>query len=430
MRLTLADCAFPTRVVTEPNASLTEPTQPLVSLCIPTFNRARYLRCLLPLLVEELAEFPHACEVVVSDNASTDDTAAVLAEFAGRLPLRVFRHAVNRGPYANLQFVLGQGQGTFLVYLADDDMLAFAELATLVDHLQAHPNISAAYAPWLIHDLVDNRTLGAFYRQESDVLVRRGDHHALADTILRLKAFPEISVVRREVWQALNRRPPAHAFWAFVFASAYVDRGDVLFSAKPFYVSISRYFAGPPRAQVGLEEVEASWDSYRGGLEAMLARATSQLSGEQHAALLAQINPLIGQRLAVALRLRVSRGRDPVDNYTLACRLKGLGHEKLLPMPLSAFALQASLGFLAQDHHLFPELPPLVCHPTVPSEARQMLERLAPDRVSSFVPVEPLSGCVLVIGSSTACSADQIEQWKSAGVRKVSLAEALARFPA
>jgi glycosyltransferase involved in cell wall biosynthesis len=144
--------------VVENTSAHPDPAAPVVSLCIPTFNRARYLRCLLPLLVEELATFPHRCEVVVSDNASTDDTPAVLSEFADRLPLRVIRHETNQGAYANVRHVLGQGRGEFLVYLADDDMLAFEELAALITRLKSNPGIVAAYAPWIIHDLVDNRT--------------------------------------------------------------------------------------------------------------------------------------------------------------------------------------------------------------------------------------------------------------------------------
>ena len=49
-------------------------TTPLISLCIPTFDRARYLDSLLHSLAAELATFAHAFEIVVSDNACTDDT--------------------------------------------------------------------------------------------------------------------------------------------------------------------------------------------------------------------------------------------------------------------------------------------------------------------------------------------------------------------
>lgn len=405
-----------------------ETSPPVVSLCIPTCNRARYLRCLLPLLAEELAGFPHSCEVVIADNASTDDTPAVLAEFADRLPLRTFRHPANRGVYANLQFALGQGRGTFLVYLADDDMLAFEELAALITRLRSSPAIVAAYAPWLIHDLVDNRTLGAFYQQAEDVLIRRGDQRALADTVLRLKAFPEIAVVRRDAWHALALRTPPHAFWAFVFSSAYVGHGDVLFSARPFYVSIARYFAGPPRQQAGMEEVESSWDTYRGGLEFLLAKAAPQLQPAEHAALLARVNPMIAQRLAVALRVRIGRERNALENYYLACRLKGLGHEKMLPVPLPALAVLAALWFIAHDEHGFAERPQLICNDPLSGDARRVLAAQAGERLRFGQPEADLRDCVLVLATDASLDAARRERLAAANVRIVSLTQTVARF--
>ena len=45
-------------------------TPPLVSFCIPTYNRSRYLASLLESLVGQLAAFPYPYELVIADNAS------------------------------------------------------------------------------------------------------------------------------------------------------------------------------------------------------------------------------------------------------------------------------------------------------------------------------------------------------------------------
>lgn len=426
--MTVPEAAQPTFGVVENTSAHPDPAAPVVSLCIPTFNRARYLRCLLPLLAEELAAFPHRCEVVVSDNASTDDTPAVLGEFVDRLPLRVIRHETNQGAYANVRHVLGQGRGEFLVYLADDDMLAFEELAALITRLKANPGIVAAYAPWIIHDLVDNRTIGTFYQQTEDVLIRQGDQRALLDTVLRLKAFPEIVVARRDAWHALDLRINPHAFWAFVFASAYVGRGEVLFSSRPFYVSISRYFAGPPRTQVGMEEVETSWDCYRGGLEFILGRALGQLAPADHAALLTRINPMIAQRMAVAIRLRHARERNAVDTYHLACRLRGLGHEKKLPVPLATLALRAALWSIVHEEPAAAGAPALVCNDPLPDDARCHLASVAGERVRFDVPAEAVRDCVLLVASDETIDAAARERHATANVRCIGLRQALARL--
>ena len=53
-------------------------SQPLVSICIPTYNRSEYLRLSLERYIRE-PEFLSGCvEIVISDNTSTDDTGVMV----------------------------------------------------------------------------------------------------------------------------------------------------------------------------------------------------------------------------------------------------------------------------------------------------------------------------------------------------------------
>ena len=53
--------------------------------------------------------------------------------------------------------------------------------------------------------------------------------------------------------------------------------------------------------------------------------------------------------MSVAIRLRHAQGKDPLDVHTLAMRMKGMGYEHLLPVPMQVLASQATLHFLLQD---------------------------------------------------------------------------------
>ena len=58
---------------------------PLLSICIPTYNRRDFLETCLRSVVEELERHPDtSIEVVVSDNASTDGTRELCAAFAAQ----------------------------------------------------------------------------------------------------------------------------------------------------------------------------------------------------------------------------------------------------------------------------------------------------------------------------------------------------------
>ena len=81
---------------------------PVVSFCIPTYNRSRYLTSLLQSMCAQLEGFPYAYELVIADNASPDDTGDVVKQFQAQLPIRYLRHAENIGCFPNVQFVMMQ----------------------------------------------------------------------------------------------------------------------------------------------------------------------------------------------------------------------------------------------------------------------------------------------------------------------------------
>src|SRR6187431_1350060 len=136
---------------------------PLVSFCVPTYNRCRYLASLLESLVVQLADFPFSFELVIADNGSTDATAETIAAYADRLPIRALRHATNIGGYGNWQFVLAQAAGRYVVYVADDDSILGDQVATAIAKMEADPELGVVYAPWLLFDLVAHQSQGQFF---------------------------------------------------------------------------------------------------------------------------------------------------------------------------------------------------------------------------------------------------------------------------
>ena len=144
---------------------------------------------------------------------------------------------------------------------------------------------------------------------------------------------------------------------------------------QPFYVAITRYFADETRSQVGNGEVEIAWDRYRGGLEYMMARAGAAIGAEERAGLHLRIQHLIAVRMSVAIRLRHAQGKDPLDVHTLAMRLKGMGYEHLLPVPMQVLASQATLHFLLQDPALNRGMERLVCVGPLDAGAKEYLKK-------------------------------------------------------
>ena len=365
---------------------------PVVSFCIPTYRRSRYLASLLQSLLLQLQDFPYSYELVIADNASPDDTSAVVERYATQLPIRSHRHARNIGGFPNWQFVMSQALGRYVVYVADDDSILGPQVADTIAKMEADPGIVVTYAPWLLYDLVAQRQQGQFYEVPRDLRIARGEHAQLLDHVLRHHVFPEVQIARREALQRLQPRINEHAFFAFVHAADYLNQGAVLIQRDPFYVTITNYFADEARDQLGNQEVETAWDRYRGGLEYLLAQAGDTVGPEERFGLLARIQQMIAVRMSVAIRLRHQAGRNPVDTHVLAMRLRGLGYDKLLPVPMDKLGSQAMLHFLLHDEELHRGTKQMLCVGSFDATTLAYLRQHAPCPLESVPELSTLEG--------------------------------------
>jgi glycosyltransferase involved in cell wall biosynthesis len=95
---------------------------PQVSIGIPTFNRAQTLERALR---SALAQTHRKLEVVISDNASSDDTEAICRAIAAEdARVRYIRQSENVGPTANFNVLFEQAsRSPYVMVLADDDWL-------------------------------------------------------------------------------------------------------------------------------------------------------------------------------------------------------------------------------------------------------------------------------------------------------------------
>lgn len=99
-----------------------EPINNLLAICIPTYNRSPKLREGLEQLIPLACR--HRIPIYVSDNASTDETEAVVREMQASYPYLFYsRNPENYGPDRNFEIVLKQSSAEFAWLLSDDDRL-------------------------------------------------------------------------------------------------------------------------------------------------------------------------------------------------------------------------------------------------------------------------------------------------------------------
>lgn len=117
-------------------------TRPILSICIPTYNRAALLSAQLKTLDNALSNIPKSnYEVVFSDNCSTDNTREIVLRFGESHPIIYHKHEENIGLTMNLLFVPSLANGEFVWLLGDDDFIINTAIDKVLEILERHTDI-------------------------------------------------------------------------------------------------------------------------------------------------------------------------------------------------------------------------------------------------------------------------------------------------
>lgn len=113
---------------------------PLVSIIIPVYNGGRFLRESLDSIHAQT--YP-SIEVLVMDDASTDNTPEIVAAYGDRV--KYHRQAQNRGIYGNANDGIALAQGKFIAVYHADDIYEPEIVEREVAALERFPNAGAAF---------------------------------------------------------------------------------------------------------------------------------------------------------------------------------------------------------------------------------------------------------------------------------------------
>jgi glycosyltransferase involved in cell wall biosynthesis len=124
-------------------------TEPLVTIGLPVYNSDRYVKQSLDsLLAQTYGNFV----LVISDNASTDNTAGICRDYAERdARIRYFRNATNIGNPRNFNRVFELTTTRYLKWSTSDDFWEATFLERAVEVMERDPGIALCYPKaWLV----------------------------------------------------------------------------------------------------------------------------------------------------------------------------------------------------------------------------------------------------------------------------------------
>jgi glycosyltransferase involved in cell wall biosynthesis len=310
-----------------------EPLQdeaPVLSIVLPTYGRTHKLDRFFRHHLAALPSTGLTFEILVSDDASPDETPEIVGEWASRDPrIRSVRHPANLGFRANLLYCLRQARGTFVIYAGNDDLLIAEQIQRHVARLEAEPTLTMIQAPWfLLNEYQNNQIMGLSYQFEGERLFRRGEHGACLSFLLDHHVFPEWFIIRRDIATEIVGPPNKAGYHFFAHLAHALDVGDILFAPEPYAIVTAISRGG--QQHVGNSETLWGWDEYRGGLEYLAGYAARNDPRSLPDHLGARLQAFCNIRMEVALRLHLGE-RNWFTAWHLDRRLAAHGLETLSP---------------------------------------------------------------------------------------------------
>jgi glycosyltransferase involved in cell wall biosynthesis len=170
-------------------------SDPKVSILIPSYNQENVIE---QTVISSLTQDYEDLEVVVSDDASTDETPQILNELESKYPgrLNVFLHETNLGVTKNHTRGLLECSGEFIAFQDGDDLFLPGKIRKQVAFMQAHPECTISSHDVDVFDSASGKTLylwsQRFGQREGGIreLVRYGNYLSSVSVMVRRLHLP------------------------------------------------------------------------------------------------------------------------------------------------------------------------------------------------------------------------------------------------
>ncbi len=228
---------------------------PDVSVLVPANDEAENLPEFLRQVREALLPLPYACEVVVVDDGSGDDTPAVLQRLVAQYPfLRVVTHRGRRGIADALKSAADAARGRIFVFYPADLQYQPAEIPGLVAPILAGEV-----------DVVTGAKQGHYDRRFVSWVYNGLCRLLFGVSVTDLNS---VKAYRREVMEALPTRPDWHRFMVVIAAAQGFRLAERAVPLHPRRAGKSKF--GISRIPVGVLDLVSVWFQLKFGRKPML----------------------------------------------------------------------------------------------------------------------------------------------------------------
>ncbi len=237
--------------------------EPILSICIPTYERPLQLENLLNSIALAHKEHKFSIEICISDSSNDDRSEIIVRNYAKTLNIRFQRNRVDFGYAGNFRNCVNMATGKFAWLVGDDDLILKGAFKNIESLLLLNPDVSFYYVncqkldykflesfktPFDTSHLPDRLELFSSFQAEGQLKFEKLINHKLSFDFL---GGMYLSIFERRYWienqnVASFKRFPGIQFedlddtfpHAKIFANSFMGT-QAYFSNEPIIVTIS-----------------------------------------------------------------------------------------------------------------------------------------------------------------------------------------------
>jgi len=169
----------------------------ILSICIPTYNRSKYLAKALDSIVSSLRGFEDKGEIIISDNASTDDTPTVVKEY--QVKYNFIKYNRNKENVFDKNFFIAANlaTGKYIWIFADDDKMEENAVSNVLELIKQNYNLIVCnYSIW--DSTFTKKLKNKFYRISKDIIYI--DHNEILKKLGNKLQFLSSIVIKKDIF--------------------------------------------------------------------------------------------------------------------------------------------------------------------------------------------------------------------------------------
>ncbi|HNS32461.1 MAG TPA: glycosyltransferase family 2 protein [bacterium] len=175
-----------------------------LTVAIPTYNRAGYLRQALDSVINQLDGIGEKIEIIISDHGCVDETPHVMEEYKKKYPdlITCYKNVEKIDSYRKFDAFIIKAKGDYVWLLADDDMLEKGAIKKVLDVIRNHGDVAWIFVNYTRYDADMKKKCGMVIKIPEDRYCSSGEE------FFRVTRFTNTTfsanIVRKRGWEKDN----------------------------------------------------------------------------------------------------------------------------------------------------------------------------------------------------------------------------------